>query len=132
VHERLRFLLDENLSPVVGELINGAGHEAAQRRIWDDASSEGGRMPKMVITHSVVDVDNWLQFKAERSDAVGAMGVTNVVDLVAQDGSNNIAVTGDAQDPAAVLAAISSPPADLMATMEKHGVIPPLTVYIEK
>jgi hypothetical protein len=35
-------------------------------------------------------------------------------------------------DVAGVMAAISSPPAELGAAMEKHGVIPPLAVYVEK
>ena len=89
-------------------------------------------MPRMVITHSVVDVEKWLEGKAERAAIVSGMGVTNVVDLVAQDGSNQIAVTGETKNPEAVLAAISSPPPDELAAMERHGVIPPLTIYVEK
>ncbi|MGD0945068.1 MAG: hypothetical protein ABR972_12460 [Acidimicrobiales bacterium] len=49
-------------------------------------------MAKMVITHGAVGVDNWLKFKTERTEFVGMMGGTNVVDLVAQDGSNKVAV----------------------------------------
>jgi protein-L-isoaspartate O-methyltransferase len=89
-------------------------------------------MPKMVVTHTVLDVDNWLKGKAERADAISAMGCSNVVDYVAADGSKAIAVTADAHDPAAVVAAISSPPAELVAAMDRHGVVPPLTIYIEK
>ena len=89
-------------------------------------------MPKMVITHSVVDLDNWLQFKSERADAIGAMGGNNVVDHIAQDGSKTVAITADVDDVAGVMASISSPPAELGAAMEKHGVIPPLAVYIEQ
>ena len=40
-------------------------------------------MPKMVITHNVVDVGNWLQYKAERAAAVAALGGSNAMDLVA-------------------------------------------------
>jgi hypothetical protein len=89
-------------------------------------------MAKMVITHSVVDVDNRLKGKAERADVVTAMGCTNVVDYVAEDGSKAIAVTADVTDLAAVMAAMSSPPAEVAAAMERHGVLPPLTIYIEK
>lgn len=89
-------------------------------------------MPKMVVTHSVVDVDNWLKGKAERADAVTAMGCTNVVDYVAEDGSKAIAITADVIDLPAVMAVMSSPPAELAAAMERHGVLPPLTIYIEK
>ena len=57
-------------------------------------------MAKMVVTHDVLDVDNWLKGKAERANAISAMGCSNVVDYVAQDGSKAIAVTADAEDPA--------------------------------
>ena len=89
-------------------------------------------MPKIVITHSVVDVDNWLQFKAERASSIGAMGGTNVVDHVAQDGSNTVALSADVADVEAVLAGIASPPAELADAMQRHGVLPPLVVYVEK
>lgn len=49
-------------------------------------------MAKMVITHSVVDVENWLSFKAERADAISVMGGSQVVDYVAEDGSNAVAI----------------------------------------
>jgi hypothetical protein len=89
-------------------------------------------MPKVVITHSVVDVDNWLKGKSERANAIGGMGGANVVDHVAHDGSKSIAVTFDVDDVATVMTGITSPPAELGAAMERHGVIPPLTVYVEK
>ena len=50
-------------------------------------------MPKMVVSHAVVDIDRWLQGKAERAAVIGEYA-TNVTDHVAADGSNNIAVTG--------------------------------------
>ena len=89
-------------------------------------------MPKIVITHSVVDVDAWLKFKSERADAIGEMGGTNVVDHVAHDGSKTVAVSGDVEDVEAMMATLASPPPELAATMEKHGVLPPLAAYVEK
>ncbi len=88
-------------------------------------------MPKMVITHNVVDVDKWLQFKSERAAAIGGMGGSNIVDHVAQDGGASVAITADVADVAAVLAALASPPAELGAAMERHGVLPPLGIYVE-
>ncbi len=88
-------------------------------------------MPKVVITHDVVDVQRWLEGKAERAAAIGAVG-TNVIDTVAQDGSNKIAVVADVSDLAGLQAMLASPSAELAALMEKHGVRPPLTVYVEK
>ena len=89
-------------------------------------------MPKIVITHDVADVDNWLQYKSERADAVGGMGGSNVVDLVAHDGTKNVAISVEIDDVDAMMAAIASPPPELAGTLERHGVIPPFTVYVER
>jgi len=89
-------------------------------------------MPKMVITHGVADVETWLSFKSERAGHIAAMGGLNAVDLVAEDGSNAVAIIADVADPAAVLAVLASPPADLGDAMGRHGVMPPLMTYIEK
>lgn len=87
-------------------------------------------MPRMVITHAVVDIERWLEGKAERAAAIGTAG-TNVTDYVAADGSNNIAVTADIHDLEAIQALLASPPPEILAQMEAHGVVPPLTTYIE-
>ncbi len=89
-------------------------------------------MPRVVLTHAVVDIDRWLQGKAERAEAIEAGTGSNVVDYVAEDGSNNIAVSADVSDVAAMQAMLASPPADVLAKMQEHGVVPPITVYIEK
>jgi hypothetical protein len=88
-------------------------------------------MPKIVITHAVVDVERWLKGKAERAAVIGPYA-TNVTDHVAMDGSNNIAVTADVHDMAGAQAMMASPSPEDAAAMERHGVIPPLTVYVEK
>jgi len=88
-------------------------------------------MPKMVITHSVADVDKWLGFKAERAEAVAGLGGTNVVDHVALDGSKVVAVSVDVADVDAMMATLGSPPPEIAAVMEKHGVLPPLVAYVE-
>ena len=89
-------------------------------------------MPKMVITHGVADVDKWLQFNAGRVEAFGNLGGTNVVDHVAHDGSTAVAVSADVADVEAAMATLASPPPELGALMEKHGVLPPLVVYVER
>ena len=61
-------------------------------------------MPKVVMTHAVVDTERWLKGKAERAAALSAFA-TNVTDYAAADGSNNIAVTADIQDVAPAQAA---------------------------
>ncbi len=88
-------------------------------------------MPKIVITHKVVDTERWLTGKSERASVISAYA-TNATDYVAADGSNNIAVTADVHDMAGAQAMMASPSPEDAATMERHGVIPPLTVYVEK
>jgi hypothetical protein len=89
-------------------------------------------MPKMVITHGVADVATWLSYKQERAESIAAMGGRNPVDLPAQDGSATVAVLADTDDPAAIMAALASPPAEIAAVMQRHGVLPPLAIYIEQ
>ena len=89
-------------------------------------------MPKIVVTHNVADVDTWLQFKSERADAIAGLGGSDVVDHVAQDGSKTVAVAAEVDDVAGLTAALSSPPPEVAAIMERHGVIPPLAIYVEQ
>ena len=88
-------------------------------------------MPRMVITHGVADVDKWLGFKAERAEALAGLGGSDVVDHVAHDGSNLVAVSADVSDVDGMMAALASPPPEVAAAMEKHGVLPPLVAYVE-
>jgi len=87
-------------------------------------------MPKVVITHKVPDVEHWLKFKAERVTLLPF--ATNVTDHVALDGSKSVAVTLDVKDLAALQSALTSPSPELAAGMERHGVLPPLAVYVEQ
>lgn len=88
-------------------------------------------MPKVVMTHAVVDTERWLKGKAERAAALSAFA-TNVTDHVAADGSNNIAVTADIEDLATAQAALASPSPETAALMEGHGVLPPIITYVER
>jgi hypothetical protein len=63
---------------------------------------------------------------------MGNMGGTNVVDHVAEDGSKRIAITFDVDDVGTVTAIYASPPSEFAEVMERHGVLPPLTVYLER
>jgi hypothetical protein len=88
-------------------------------------------MPKVVITHAVQDIDRWLQGKAERAEAIESGTGSNVTDYVAQDGSNNVAVSADIADLDTLKSMLAAAPAEVAARMEAHGVVQPLTVYIE-
>lgn len=76
-------------------------------------------------------MDAWLKGKADRAESASAMGGSDVVDHVAQDGSNKIAISAQADDVDAFVANIASPPPEVLARMQEHGVIPP-TVYVER
>jgi len=88
-------------------------------------------MPRVVITHAVADIERWLNGKEGRAAAIESASGSNVTDYVAHDGSNNIAITADVSDPAAMRSMLESPPPEVAAKMEEHGVVPPLTIYIE-
>jgi hypothetical protein len=88
-------------------------------------------MPKVVMTHKVVEVERWLKGKEERAAAFAGYA-TDVRDYVATDGSNEIAITADVHDMDGAQAMLASPPADVVEKMESHGVVPPITVYIER
>jgi len=88
-------------------------------------------MPRIVVTHAVEDVARWLEGKAERAAAVEGLSGSNVSDYVAEDGSNNVAISCDVSDLAAMQAELESPSPEVAEPMQKHGVIPPLTVYVQ-
>ena len=88
-------------------------------------------MPKVVLTHGVVDIERWLQGKAERAAAITGFG-SDVCDHVAADGSNQVAVTADVDDLEGMQGLLASPPPEIAAQMESHGVLPPVVVYIER
>ena len=86
-------------------------------------------MSRIVITHAVQDVDRWLKGKAERAAALP--GATDFTDLVAMDGSNHAAVAFDTDDLGALKEVLSSIPPEMASQAESHGVIMPMTIYVE-
>ena len=88
-------------------------------------------MPKMVITHAVVEIDRWLKGKAERVEIISKYA-TNVTDHVAVDGSNSVAITADIHDMEGLQELMASPSPEDTAAQERHGVIQPITAYLEK
>jgi hypothetical protein len=88
-------------------------------------------MPRVVITHAVEDIDRWLDGKTKRAAAIESGSGSKVTDYVAQDGSNNIAVTADVSDPAALKSMLASPSPEVLAAMEAHGVVQPIAAYFE-
>ena len=89
-------------------------------------------MPRVVITHAVEDIDRWLQGQADRAAAIESGTGSNVTDYVAADGSNNVAITADVSDPAVLQGMLASPPPEVLASMQEHGVVQPITAYVER
>ena len=86
-------------------------------------------MPRIVITHAVRDLDRWLRGKAERAAALP--GVADITDLVAMDGSRQAAVVFEIDNLDALNALLSSVSPEIAAQAESHGVIMPMTVYVQ-
>ena len=86
-------------------------------------------MPRVVITHDVHDVNRWLAGRAERAAAF--TGITNVTDLVAMDGGKQAGVVFDVDDLDTLKDLLVSTPPEVAAQAEAHGVIQPMTVYVE-
>jgi hypothetical protein len=88
-------------------------------------------MPQVVITHAVEELDRWLAGHDERAAAIESGTGSNVTDYVAADGSNNIAITADVADVEALKGMLASPPPDILARMQEHGVVQPITAYVQ-
>jgi len=88
-------------------------------------------MPRIVATHRVEDLPRWLAGKADRAAAIESASGSNVVDHVAQDGSNNIAITADVGDLSELESMLASPSPETAALMQSHGVVQPIVVYVE-
>ena len=88
-------------------------------------------MPRIVATHSVVDVERWLAGKSERAAILGRYA-TEVTDYVAADGATQIAITANVHDMSGLEAMLAAPSPDDVAAMERHGVASPVTIYVEK
>jgi hypothetical protein len=88
-------------------------------------------MPRVVVTAAVKDVEAWLRFKrlliAELS-AVASDGTS----YVAADGSNHVATTWDVPDMEAFQAAQTAFSLEMATASEQSGMIPPVTIYVEK
>ena len=70
--------------------------------------------PKLIVTASVNDVEEWLKFKARMVPAMAAVA-SDGSSYVAMDGSNRVASTWDVPDMGAFQAAQSSFSGDLAA-----------------
>jgi len=88
-------------------------------------------MPKIVVTAMVKDVEAWLTFKPEMVAQMSAVA-SDGTSYVAMDGSNRVASTWDVPDMDAFQAAQTAVSPEMAEAMERYGMIPPVTVFIEK
>jgi len=86
-------------------------------------------MPRVIFTHPVRDPALWASKHEERVAAFASWG-SSVIDYLATDGSNNVAVSVDVHDLEAMQASLGSP--ELAAAKEAHGVLEPLAMHVEK
>ena len=112
---------------VLVEIADWESAEARRAR----AGSRGSRRVRTAAraAHAVEDVERWLKGRAER--AASLPGATGVTDLVAMDGSNHAGVAFEFEDLDALNAVLSSVPPEMAAQAESHGVIMPMTAYVE-
>lgn len=85
-------------------------------------------MPRVVITHSVKDVKLWASKGDERAQGVAPFA-TELVDYVAADGSNKVAVSANVHDMDAMMAFMQTP--ESAANMDAHGVLQPIVIHVE-
>ena len=88
-------------------------------------------MPRIVVTAAVKDVEAWLKFKPEMIAQMSAVA-SDGTSYVAMDGSNLVASTWDVPDMEAFQAAQTALSPEMAEAMEQYGMIPPVTVYIER
>ena len=88
-------------------------------------------MAKIVVTAAVKDVEAWLKFKPQLTAHLSAVA-SDGTSYVTADGSNRVASTWDVPDMEAFQAAQTAVSPEMAAAMEQYGMIPPVTVYIEK
>jgi hypothetical protein len=87
-------------------------------------------MPKIVVTAAVKDVEAWLKFKPQLIAHLSAVA-SDGTSYVTTDGTNRVATTWDVPDLAAFQAAQAAASPEMAAAMERYGMIPPLTIYVE-
>jgi hypothetical protein len=85
-------------------------------------------MPRIVVTHSVKDVKLWASKGDERAE-IFAPFATEVVNYVAADGSNKVAVSANVHDMEGMMAFMQTPEA--AASMDAHSVLQPLVFHME-
>ena len=88
-------------------------------------------MPRIVVTGAVKDVQAWLEFKQEMIAQLSAVA-SDGTSYIATDGRNHVATTWDIPDMEAFQAAQAVLAPEVGAAMERAGMIPPMTVYVEK
>ena len=88
-------------------------------------------MPRIVLTPQCGRYRTMVKGKDERTAAFASFG-SNVTDYVAMDGSNQVAITADVNDLEGAQAMLASPSPEASAQAESHGVLPPISAYIER
>lgn len=86
-------------------------------------------MARMIVTHAVKDVDQWLACRARTVEAF-APYATDIFFFTIPEGGNNVAIALNVHDMEGMMAATQTP--EHQAMVEEAGVIhPPHAMYFE-
>lgn len=86
-------------------------------------------MTRMIVTHDVKDVEQWLAYR-DKAVAAFAPYATDIHFFTIPEGSNNVAVALNVHDMEGLMAATETP--EHNALVEESGVIhPPHAMYFE-
>ncbi len=86
-------------------------------------------MPRIIVTHAVKDVDQWLACR-DRTVAAFSPYATDIFFCTIPEGSNNVAISANVHDMEGLMAL--SQTAEHQAFTEEAGVIhPPQAMYFE-
>lgn len=88
-------------------------------------------MPTVIAHHEVKDEQRWLS-SSKREEALAPLGASNIRTFVDQRNPRQVALVMEVADLDTMMAALASPPAELVDAMEHDGVLPEtLSILVE-
>jgi len=87
-------------------------------------------MSRLMISHAVTDVENWLARRPQRVADLAPFA-SDITDYVAADGSGRVVVALEVHDPQGLAAAMASLSPERAASIAEQGIIGPLVTLRE-
>ena len=88
-------------------------------------------MARVLIVHDVVDVANWLARRPQRVADLSPFA-SEILDLVATDGSNRVAVSLEVHDRVGLDEAMAAPSPERAESIRHQGILAPFAVFEER